>query len=137
MLVWGTVNPVGEGPNYKGFFLTQEDIARCVERGEMVGKPVKIEHKGASVGRVVSAWQNRQGQMDCVLELDQGNLEGAVISKFVDKGFTRELSLGYEVDVRQSEGSITAANKRVVEVSIVKKGARANCFIHGFAAAAK
>lgn len=136
MLVWGTVNPAGEGNNYKGFYLTRDDIRRCVETREMQDKPVKIEHKGVDVGRVVSAWQNSRGQMDCLLELQQNNLESAVVSKFVDQGVCRELSLGYMVDVQHSGaggGGISATNKRVVEVSLVKKGARDNCFIHGFA----
>lgn len=132
MLVWGTVNPVGEGANYKGFYLTRDDIRQCVSQGGIIGKPVRIEHKGSDVGTVVSAWQNRSGQMDCLLELRHDNLEGAVISKFVDQGVCRELSLGYMVDVRNSQGSLAASNKRVVEVSIVKKGARESCHIHGF-----
>eukprot|EP00961_Rhodomonas_salina_P107764 1450852-Rhodomonas_salina.1 len=98
----------------------------------MVGKPVKIEHKGMDVGRVVSAWRNARGQMDCVLELQQNNLQGAFISKFIGQGVCRELSLGYTVDVGNSQEGITATNKKIVEVSIVKKGARDECFIHGF-----
>eukprot|EP00961_Rhodomonas_salina_P006373 86324-Rhodomonas_salina.4 len=70
--------------------------------------------------------------MDCLLELKQNNLEGAVISKFIDQGVCKELSLGYMVDVCHSSGSISATNKRIVEVSIVKKGARESCHIHGF-----
>jgi hypothetical protein len=132
MLVWGTVNPVGEKNNYKGFYLTRDDVRDCTS--DIIGKPVKIEHKGTNVGHVVSAWQNTKGQMDCLLELKQDNLEGAVISQFVDQGVCKELSLGYMVDVQNSKGSISAVKKHVVEVSIVKKGARANCHIHGFSA---
>lgn len=134
MLVWGTVNPVGEGENYRGFYLTRQDITKCVAEKEMVNKPVRIEHKGSDVGRVVSVWQNSRGQMDCLLELNQANLESAVISKFIGQGLCKELSLGYMVDVQNSATGITATNKKIVEVSIVKKGARENCFIHGYSA---
>lgn len=134
MLVWGTVNPAGEGDGYRGFFLTRDDIRRCVDTHEMVGKPVKIEHKGADVGRVVSAWRNSTGQMDCLLEVHEHNLESAVIARFVGQGVCKELSLGYMVDVQNSARGVCASNKRVVEVSIVRKGARDRCFIHGFAA---
>lgn len=135
MLVWGTVNPVGESSNYKGFYLTRDDIRHCLADGGITGKPVKIEHKGSDVGVVISAWQNTRGQLDCLLEVTQDNLEGAVISRFVDNGVCRELSLGYTVDVRHSDRGVAATNKRVVEVSIVKKGARNSCHIHGFTSA--
>lgn len=131
-LAWGTVTPAGEGDDYKGFYLTARDISKCLENDEMRDVPVKIEHKGAAVGKVVSAWRNSKGQMDCVLEVEQGILEGAIVSKFMDEGLCRELSLGYMVDVCNSTSGVRVSNKRIVEVSIVKKGARDNCFIHGF-----
>ena len=137
MLLWGTINPAGEQNDYKGFYYTKDDIRRCVDSAEMVGKPVRIEHVGSDVGRVVSAWQNNKGQMDCVLEIDQKCLEGAVVSKFVGQGVCKELSLGYVVDVQNSDGCISATNKHVVEVSIVRKGARQDCYIHGYSGVKK
>jgi hypothetical protein len=134
MLVWGTVNPSGESDDgYRGFYLTHGDIRRCVDSREIIDKPVKIEHKGADIGRVVSAWCNAAGQMDCLLEVhDNKSLEGAVIAQFVGQGLCKELSLGYLVDVQNSARGVCASNKRIIEVSIVKKGARDRCYIHGF-----
>lgn len=133
MLLWGTVNPEGEDDNYKGFFFTKKDLQKCITNNEIVGKPVKIEHKGINIGQVVSSWLNRKGQMDCVLEVDENLFEGAVISGFMKQGLCGELSLGYIVDVKNSAtGTITVHGKAVVEVSIVKRGARDKCKIHGF-----
>ena len=50
-------------------------------------------------------------------------------------GVAAELSLGYTVDVAHSEGvdageqKLTAGQKRVLEVSLVRKGARKGCHI--------
>lgn len=138
MFIWGTVNPVGESNNYKGFYYTEKELQSCLDTREMIGKPVKVEHKGVSVGQVVSAWKNSSGQVDCMLEVDEDRFEGAVVSKFVDQKVCKELSLGYVVDIQNTgSGSFNAVNKKIVEVSIVKKGARDKCFIHGYGAARK
>eukprot|EP00961_Rhodomonas_salina_P229237 3098360-Rhodomonas_salina.1 len=83
MLVWGTANPVGLDNSYNGFFLRERDVEEAVR--ESVGRPVKIEHKGVDVGRVVSAWVNK-GKLDMLLEVDPSVLEGALISDLVRAG---------------------------------------------------
>lgn len=40
--------------SYEGLYLTDADIREMTPT--MVGVPVKIEHRGVDVGRVVSAW---------------------------------------------------------------------------------
>jgi len=138
MFVWGTCQPTGESNNYEGLFYTQKDIDECVNSDEMVGKPVKIEHKGRNIGRIVSAWKNSNGQIDCLLDIDNSSLEGNYAGKFLQAGLCKELSLGYVVDMKQTVlngagadySSSTPVEKKIVEVSIVKKGARDNCFIH-------
>ena len=131
MLVYGTANPEGVGDsNYSGLYLTDTDIQQMVS--DMKGVPVMIEHRGAGVGSVVTAWQH-DGRMDVLLEIDNKSFESALASRFVVDGYCKELSLGYKVEMtRAVSGKLTASNKRVVELSLVKRGARDNCKIHGF-----
>lgn len=133
MYIWGTANPAGMANDYDGFYFTQRDLQQCIDNGQFTNKPVKIEHKGVDIGRIVSAWMNSRGQLDCVLEVDENIFEGHVASGFIDDGKCRELSLGYVVRGEQS-GSRGPGRmwKEINEVSIVKRGARPSCYIHGF-----
>lgn len=55
MLVYGTCNPEGYGDaNYEGLYLTDRDIQEMTPN--MAGIPVKVEHRGVDVGKVVTAW---------------------------------------------------------------------------------
>lgn len=55
MLVYGTCNPEGYGDSsYEGLYLTDTDIQQMTP--SMAGVPVKIEHRGVDVGKVVTAW---------------------------------------------------------------------------------
>jgi hypothetical protein len=132
MRIWGTVNPSGEADEYQGYYLTKQELTKFVAENEMVGKPVKIEHTGPDVGKVVSAWVNSKGQLDCIIDINQRCFEGAMISSAIDEGLCRELSMGYVVEMQHSAEKKQAVpiSKKVVEVSIVKKGARDRCFIH-------
>jgi hypothetical protein len=57
MLVYGTCNPEGYGDaSYEGLYLTDADIRDITPR--MGGIPVKIEHRGLDVGKVVTAWMH-------------------------------------------------------------------------------
>jgi hypothetical protein len=132
MYVWGTANPAGESnETYKGLYLRGRDIDSFIQ--EMPGKPVKVEHKGPEVGRVVHAWKNGSSGLDCILEIDSGgSLDGAVISSLINDRCARELSLGYRVRMNMSAGGVSHLDKEVVEVSIVKRGMRPNCKIHAY-----
>lgn len=130
MLLWGTVNPDGESNDHTGVLLRQKDVDNIASLGSLVGKPVKLEHKGGDVGRVVSAWKHGN-RLDCVLEI-HNNVEGLFAQNFIQGGRCKELSLGYIIDMKHSDGQIQGGSKRVVEVSIVKKGARHECDIRGF-----
>jgi hypothetical protein len=58
MLVYGTCNPEGYGDeSYEGLYLTDADIRTITPL--MPGIPVKIEHRGVDVGKVVSAWMHQ------------------------------------------------------------------------------
>lgn len=137
-LLWGTANPEGMGPDYNGVYLTSVDVRHMVDqinetRAEGKAIPVHIEHKGIQVGNVVSAWEHNN-TLQCVLELNETVLEGAIGGEFVRSGICKDLSLGYTVDMQHSKtsnGKIRVNNKRLKEISIVRKGARKNCHIHG------
>lgn len=133
MYVWGTANPSGEAnENYEGLYLRHRDIDTFVS--ELPGKPVKIEHVGDPVGRVVHAWKNQSAGLDCILQIDnRASLDGAVIASLIHSNCARELSLGYKVRMDMSEAVHTGKahlEKEIVEVSIVKKGMRPDCLIH-------
>ena len=73
MLVYGTCNPEGYGDSsYEGLYLTDADI--CEITPAMSGVPVKIEHRGVDVGKVVTAWMH-EGRMDVLMELDGRHIE--------------------------------------------------------------
>lgn len=136
-LLWGTANPEGLRDSYRGVYLNAGDVASMVDqvaaanaKGESI--PVKLEHSGTSLGRVVSAWVN-QGTLECVLEINEGLLEGSIGAEFVRTGVCKDLSLGYTVEMAQSKttGQVSSRRKRLNEISIVVKGARQRCNVHG------
>jgi hypothetical protein len=133
-LLWGTANPEGM-QNYQGVYLSADDIRDMIDQvnsANQQGKPtpVHVEHKGVKVGRVVTAWEH-QGKLECVLELNNRILEGSIGSEFVRSGICKDLSLGYTVSLEQSDNGIKVGKKVLTEISVVKKGARPDCHIHG------
>lgn len=136
-LLWGTANPEGM-QNYQGIYLNQEDIHDMIAQVNTASEsskkiPVHVEHKGVEIGHVVSAWEHR-GKLECVLAIDEKVLEGSLGSEFVRSGICRDLSLGYDVSLEQSKAGIKVGKKKIKEISIVKKGARPRCHIHGVSA---
>ncbi len=135
-LVWGTANPEGLKGSYSGVYLNTGDISSMVNQVRDANAsgtpiPVKLEHTGVSMGRVVSAWENK-GTLECVLEINEGVLEGSIGAEFVRSGICKDLSLGYTVEMEQSKnGRIQSRHKKLNEVSVVVKGARRNCNVHG------
>ena len=135
-LVWGTANPEGLKDSYRGVYLNAGDVSSMVEQvsaanSRGVSIPVKLEHSGVSLGRVVSAWES-QGTLQCVLEIDEGVLEGSIGAEFVRTGVCKDLSLGYTVEMAQSKtGVAQSIRKKLNEISIVVKGARNKCNVHG------
>ncbi len=74
-----------------------------------------------------------QGRMDVLMELSDGHIEGALGKEFVARGLCPKLSLGYNVTMSKSPaGFVRATNKKVVELSIVRQGARDGCKISAF-----
>jgi hypothetical protein len=136
-LVWGTANPEGLTESYRGVYLNSLDVTSMVDQvnaanaaGQSI--PVKIEHSGVPLGKVLSAWENR-GTLECVLEIDERILEGSIGAQFVRAGVCNDLSLGYTVEMEQSKqtGKMQSRRKKLNEVSLVVKGARHKCKVHG------
>ena len=66
-----------------------------------------------------------QGRMDVLMQIDGTHIEGAMGKEFVKRGICPELSLGYHVTMSRSPaGFLKASNKKVVELSLVRQGAR-------------
>lgn len=132
MLVYGTCNPEGEQDEHTGVYLRQADIAHLVQSGALLDLPVKIEHTGIPVGRVVSAW-DYDNRLDCVFRIDDNSIDSIFAQEFVKNRKCAELSLSYHVTMQHSrDGLLSGGNKELIEVSIVKRGARNDCKIHGF-----
>jgi len=128
MLVWGTANPEGMVDTYNGYYFRDMDIKEALKKIE--GVPVKVEHKGQEVGKVVTGWANN-GKLDILMSIDEGMAEGTVMSSLIEAGVCTELSLGYTVEMRASQcGEDIAGKKTIKEVSLVRKGARQKCLIH-------
>ena len=133
MLVVGTCNPRGESSVYNGLYLKQDELENLVATDAMLGVPVKTEHSGDSVGRVVSSFIDTRGALQCVMELDERSIPGSLAGGFVRDLIAADLSLGYVVDVQHSEDDrLHAGAKRILEVSLVRKGAREGCHITAY-----
>ena len=133
MLVYGTCNPAGESDTHTGVYLKKSDISRLVQSGALLELPVKIEHTGVAVGKVISAWEHAE-RLDCVFRIDDNSIDSIFAQEFVKNRKCPELSLSYNVTMQHSEeGVLSGGKKELIEVSIVRHGARNDCNIHGFA----
>lgn len=131
MLVYGTCNPAGESDAHTGVYLRKGDIARLVRTGALLELPVKIEHTGVPVGRVISAWEH-DDRLDCVFRINDDSIDSIFAQEFVKNRKTPELSLSYNVTMQHSkDGVLSGGGKELIEVSLVRQGARNNCKIYG------
>ena len=132
MLVFGTCNPAGESSSHQGVYLRKDDIASLVNSGALLHLPVKIEHMGTPVGRVVSAWEHGD-RLDCVFRIDNNSIDSIFAQEFVKSRRCPELSMAYAVTMKNSkDGCLTGGEKDMIEISIVRAGARDDCLIRGF-----
>ena len=132
MLLMGVCNPAGEDDTYNGLYMTQRELARVVSGSQMRGIPVKTEHAGSEVGRVLTSFLDADGNLHCVMELGKASLPACLAQGFVRDGLALDLSLGYTVDIQNTDNSLQAVEKRIVEVSLVRKGARRGCHITAY-----
>ena len=119
-------NPRGERDEYNGLYLTGSELQRMV--ASIRGTPVKAEHTGETLGRVVSGFVSEEGTLNCVVRIDD-SLEGEIAKGLVRDGIASDFSLGYSVQVEHSADRLIAGEKRLLEISIVRRGAREGCRI--------
>lgn len=130
MLVFGTCSPA-ESNSHTGVYLRKNDISSLVQTGALLELPVKIEHMGTPVGRIVSAWEHGD-RLDCVFRLNNDSIDSIAAQEFVKNRRCPELSLSYSVTMQHSkDGLLSGAGKEMIEVSLVRNGARENCHIYG------
>jgi hypothetical protein len=131
MLVYGTANPEGEEDAFMGVYLKRSDITEFVKNNSLVNLPLKIEHTEQTVGTVISAWQHNN-RLDCVIRINDDNIDGVFAKEFVKNGLCPELSLSYSVTMQHSKDGLTGDKKELLELSLVKRGARDGCRIYGY-----
>ena len=124
MLVYGCVNPPPVAEAESVFLNTRDDMSALA--ASLRDKPLLAEHKDrATVGKVINAWTHSgDGRMFMLAEIDEAQLGGAVAAALVQKGTFNEFSLGYKVSF---QGNHTVGEKRMLEASLVKHGARPGC----------
>ena len=132
MLLVGVCNPAGEADTYNGLYMTQSELARVVSGSKMRGIPVKTEHAGSEVGRVLTSFLDAEGNLNCIMELNSTSLPACLAQGFVRDGLALDLSLGYTVDIQNTDNSLHATQKKILEVSLVRKGARKGCHITAY-----
>jgi hypothetical protein len=132
MLVMGVCNPAGESADYNGLYFTDAEL-RELACGQVQDVPVKEEHNGQELGHVISSFVDRVGRLNYVMWIAEDTVEGAIAAGLVKDGIARELSLGYSMDVAHTGQKLQAgAKQRVIEVSLVRKGAREAYFITAY-----
>jgi len=127
MLVMGICNPTGEQDTYNGLYFTQKELLQL--KDNMRGVSVKTEHAGSVIGHVLSGFVDDSGNLHCVMEIEKQSLPGALAQGFIRDGVASELSLGYTVDIKHNANGLKATEKKLLEVSRVRKGARKGCHI--------
>ena len=128
----GVCNPTGEQDTYNGLYMTKSELSRVVSENKMRGIAVKTEHEGSVVGSVITSFLDTQGNLHCVLEIDKSSVAASLAQGFVRDGLALDLSLGYTVDIKNTDNNLQAMEKKIVEVSLVRKGAREGCHITAY-----
>ena len=132
MLIMGVCNPTGEADSYNGLYMTATELAEIVRDNKMRNLPVKTEHAGSEVGHVVTTFLDASGNLNCVMQLSATSVPASLAQGFVRDGLALDLSLGYTVDIQNTDSRLHATEKKIVEVSLVRKGARRGCHITAY-----
>ena len=128
----GVCNPTGEKDSYNGLYMTATELREIVRDNRMRNLPVKTEHAGSEVGHVVTSFLDASGNLHCVMQLSASSVPASLAQGFVRDGLALDLSLGYTVDIQNTESKLHAKDKKIVEVSLVRKGARRGCHITAY-----
>lgn len=133
-LALGVVHPKGESSEYDGLFFKENEMCKLAE--DLVGKPILFEHDSDKVvGKIIHAFVGQgveEGELFCLFEMDK-TFEGEMASAFLEGGIAADLSLGHDVQIRESETSSEVVGKIPVEVSLCTKGARENTHVYLYA----
>ena len=132
MLIMGVCNPTGEADTYNGLYMTATELSEIVRDNKMRNLPVKTEHAGSEVGHVVTSFLDASGNLNCVMQLSTSSIPASLAQGFVRDGLALDLSLGYTVDIQNTDSKLQAREKKIVEVSLVRKGARRGCHITAY-----
>ena len=73
----GVCNPAGEAADYNGLYFTDAEL-RELARGQLQNVPVKAEHRGQELGRVVSSFVDGEGRLNCVMRIAEETVEDAI-----------------------------------------------------------
>ena len=128
----GVCNPTGEADTYNGLYMTATELSEVVRDNRMRNLPVKTEHAGSQVGHVITSFLDASGNLNCVMQLSQSSVPASLAQGFVRDGLALDLSLGYTVDIQNTDSKLHAKEKKIVEVSLVRKGARRGCHITAY-----
>ncbi len=66
------------------------------------------------------------------MQLSTSSVAASLAQGFVRDGLALDLSLGYTVDIQNTDSKLQAKEKKIVEVSLVRKGARRGCHITAY-----
>jgi len=66
------------------------------------------------------------------MQLSAASIPASLAQGFVRDGLALDLSLGYTVDIQNTDSKLHAREKKIVEVSLVRKGARRGCHITAY-----
>jgi hypothetical protein len=113
----GTVYDASNAPTNPHYVLDASSLASLAQ--QLPGAPVRIEHEARDIGRITDATLTG-GSLSVKWVLDQ-TASGMSMERLIEKGEAPELSLKHAL---YSDGAV-----RPIEVSIVRKGARAGCAI--------
>ena len=125
-LLFGVACPLEEAGS-GSVFVNEADVDKL----DLKGKKLKLEHQKAHYGEVVDCWAatcpNDKKRKLYVLAKTDDSFAGRRCDKLLAEGQLKELSLGHRADVDMK--TLTAINKRAMELSIVQKGAKEGCHI--------
>ena len=117
MLIVGVCNPTGEDDTYNGLYMTATELSEIVRDNKMRNLPVKTEHAGSPVGHVITSFLDASGNLNCVMQLSTSSVPASLAQGFVRDGLALDLSLGYTVDIQNTDSKLRAKEKKIVEVS--------------------
>ena len=114
---------------------SSQTVSEMIRDMKLAPSSVLVERNGEALLR--HEWAERKvehgDRLDCVFRINNDSIDSIFAQEFVKSRKCPELSLSYAVTMQNStDGFLTGGGKDMIEVSIVKSGARDNCLIRGF-----